>query len=33
MSSEEIDALYQEIYTDVHARYVKSQPSMTSLLA
>ncbi|MEE9231015.1 MAG: PLP-dependent transferase [Acidobacteriota bacterium] len=33
MSADEIDVLYQKLYTDVHVRYVKSQPSMTSLLA
>ena len=33
MSSDQIDALYQEVYVDVHTRYVKSQPSMTSLMA
>ncbi len=32
MSPEEIDALYREVYVDVHTRYVHAQPPMESLL-
>ncbi len=31
-SPEEIDALYREVYTDVHRRHVEAQPSMRALL-
>jgi hypothetical protein len=33
MSADQIDELYQQVYVDVHTRYVRSQPSMKSLLA
>ena len=32
MSSDEIDALYREVYVDVHTRYIHAQPDMQSLL-
>ena len=32
MSPDEIDALYREVYVDVHTRYVHAQPDMESLL-
>jgi hypothetical protein len=32
MSPHEIDALYREIYIDVHTRYAHVQPDMESLL-
>ena len=33
MGPGEIDALYQQVYVDVHTRYVRSLPAMESLLA
>ena len=32
MSQDEIDALYREVYVDVHTRYVHAQPDMEALL-